>query len=152
MRFLPLLAFPLALAAACEPEIGSPCDPDTDLVEELVQPKPGTNNLVQNVKLDNCKSQSLCASVNGSRGFCTVRCEGDLECAGAGEGFKCLQVIDFGPLACRDFTKETDCLTEEDPDTGAPAFSEQPLLYCSLDAATANATLDQRDADFGRAK
>jgi hypothetical protein len=149
MRHLVLLVFPMLLAAGCEPEVGQPCDPDEKFVKELVQPKPGTNNLVQNVKLDNCVSQSLCASVNGSRGFCTLRCEDDIECP-TGEGFKCLQVIEFGPLACRDYTEDTDCLTEEDPDTGAPAFSAQPLRYCSLEQKGAIGVLDKRDEAFGR--
>jgi hypothetical protein len=145
LRLSYLLAPALFLAVGCEPEIGSPCDPDEKLVESLVKPKKGTNNLVQDVRLDNC-SQGLCASIDGSRGFCTVRCEDTLECSGAGAAFDCGKIIEFGPLACRDYDDKKDCLTEEDPDTGAPAFSEQPLLYCKAGASA----IKQRDIDYGR--
>lgn len=95
------LAF-LPLAIACEPEIGGICDPDTDFVDQLVEQVPGTNNLVLDVRLDNC-TQGFCLSTDGSRPYCTKRCEADIECAEAGEGFVCEEVVTFGPLACDDY-------------------------------------------------
>jgi len=87
---------------ACEPEIGGLCDPDPKKVADHIEVKKGTNNLVQDVELDNC-SQGFCLSTDGSRPYCTKQCEGDIECAEAGEGFTCQAVINFGPLACQDF-------------------------------------------------
>lgn len=116
----------LFTAAACEPEIGGICDPNTEFVNQLVgldddgdgvvdEDVGGTDNLVQDVRLDNC-SQGFCASTDGSRPYCTVRCEcedleddpaGDcvnnVECAAAGPGFVCQEIVTFGPLACVDF-------------------------------------------------
>jgi hypothetical protein len=92
----------LPWALACEPEIGSPCDPDTKFVNDLVTQEPGTNNLVLDVRLDNC-TQGFCLSTDGSRPYCTKRCEADIECAEAGAGFTCQEVVAFGPLACSDY-------------------------------------------------
>lgn len=92
----------LALLAGCEPEIGSPCDVNQAEVDKLVPPKEGTNNLVQDVGFDNC-NQGFCLSVDGSRGFCTKKCESDRECAEAGDGFLCQEAVVFGPLACLDY-------------------------------------------------
>ena len=95
-----LLALPLALG--CEPEIGGICDPDTEFVNQLVEQVEGTNNLVLDVRLDNC-TQGFCLSTDGSRPYCTKRCEADIECSEAGEGFVCQEVVAFGPLACDDY-------------------------------------------------
>ncbi|OGQ18372.1 MAG: hypothetical protein A2138_00400 [Deltaproteobacteria bacterium RBG_16_71_12] len=96
-----LAALPLALA--CEPEIGGICDPDTEFVDQLVEQVAGTNNLVLDVRLDNC-TQGFCLSTDGSRPYCTKRCEADAECtAEAGAGFACQEVVAFGPLACDDY-------------------------------------------------
>lgn len=89
-------------ALGCEPEIGSPCDDNAALVDEVVARKDGTNNLVQDVTLENC-SQGFCLSFQGSRPFCTKFCEADAQCAEAGAGFTCQEVVTFGPLACGDF-------------------------------------------------
>lgn len=97
---LALAALPLALG--CEPEIGGLCDPDTDFVDGLVEQVPGTNNLVLDVRLDNC-TQGFCLSTDGSRPYCTKRCEADIECSEAGAGFTCQEVVAFGPLACDDY-------------------------------------------------
>jgi hypothetical protein len=105
MRSLPLHTVALAvicLGVACEPEIGSPCDPDTEFVDRLVEQAEGTDNLVQDVRLDNC-SQGFCASTNGSRPYCTKRCVADGECSEAGAGFVCKEIVAFGPLACQDY-------------------------------------------------
>lgn len=88
--------------AGCEPEIGSPCDDNEAKVNELVPQVDGTNNLVQDVTLENC-SQGFCLSFQGSRPFCTKFCEADAQCAEAGPGFTCLDVVTFGPLACSDY-------------------------------------------------
>lgn len=95
---LPLTAF----AMGCEPEIGSPCDDNEAEVDLLVPQKDGTNNLVQDVGFDNC-SQAFCLSFAGGRPFCTKQCEADIECAEAGDGFVCADVVTFGPLACDDY-------------------------------------------------
>lgn len=93
----------VALASGCEPEIGAPCSAREEEVNELVPQNEGTNNLVNNVQLENC-SQAFCLSFQGSRPYCTKRCEADIECAEAGPGFTCSSdVVTFGPLACRDF-------------------------------------------------
>ncbi len=138
----------LAASSACiEPEVGGLCDPDARGVKDKVKPKAGTDNLVRDVGLDNC-SQALCASVDGSRGFCTVLCETDLECASAGDGFKCAEIVEFGPLACRDYSPDTDCPRDIDPDTGAQGALKNPLRYCTASAAV----IHTRDVDWGRAK
>lgn len=100
--FAPCLLVVMPLALACEPEIGGICDPDTAFVDQLVEQVPGTNNLVLDVRLDNC-TQGFCASTDGSRPYCTKRCEANIECAEAGEGFLCEEVVTFGPLACDDY-------------------------------------------------
>ncbi len=99
---LALACTALPLALACEPEIGMPCDPDTEFVDGLVEQVAGTNNLVLDVRLDNC-TQGYCLSTDGSRPYCTKRCETDIECAEAGGGFECKEVVTFGPLACVDY-------------------------------------------------
>lgn len=142
----------LVVLAACEPEVGAPCDDDARAVDETLEParEGGGNALVQDVRMDRC-SQGLCASTCGangdtSRGFCTERCESDAECRSAGDGFACARVVFFGPLASRDFDDERDCLTETDAD-GNPTFSRTPLLYC----AAPPSVIEARDAAWGRA-
>lgn len=92
----------LPFVLGCEPEIGGICDPDTEFVNELVEQVAGTNNLVLDVRLDNC-TQGFCLSTDGSRPYCTKRCEADIECSEAGAGFVCQEVVAFGPLACNDY-------------------------------------------------
>ena len=112
----------LAMVAACEREqvqneepeedegsLYGECSDDDALDDELVNPRSGTNNLVE----------------DGSDPFCTIGCESDDEC---GDG-QCARIIEFGPLACADWNPERDCLTETDAN-GTPAFSEQRLSYC----------------------
>jgi len=137
-----------ALAVGCEPEVGQPCDPNTKEVLSKVKVAPGTNDLVKDVSFNVC-STALCASIDGSRPFCTKQCEADVECAEAGEGFTCQVVVDFGALACEDFTPADecdesgappcDCITEDGP-------SQRPLKYCAASAETIAA----RDVEFGR--
>lgn len=111
-----LLAFAaLPIAIGCEPEIGGLCDPDTDFVNQLVEQVPGTNNLVLDVRLDNC-TQGFCLSTDGSRPYCTKRCEADIECSEAGAGFTCQEVVAFGPLACDDYEDPNE---PRDGSTGA---------------------------------
>ena len=102
----------------CEPEIGSPCDDNEAEVNDLVPQKAGTNNLVQDVGFDNC-SQAFCLSFAGSRPFCTKKCEADLECAEAGAGFVCTDVVTFGPLACVDYEDPLE------PQDGTDASGEE---------------------------
>lgn len=94
-------------ALGCEPEVGGLCDPDPDKVALHIEVKKGTNNLVQDVELDNC-SEGFCLSTDGSRPYCTKKCEADIECAEGGAGFACEEVINFGPLACTDFEQFAD--------------------------------------------
>src|SRR5688500_1852495 len=77
--------FTIAFASACEPEVGRPCGP-ADYVDGRVVQEPGKNDLVRNFGFEECP-QALCASVDGSRPFCTIRCETDLDCAA--DGFVC---------------------------------------------------------------
>lgn len=103
VTLLPFLVGFLTLGTlGCEPEIGSPCDDNQAKVDELVPRVEGTNNLVQDVTLENC-SQGFCLSFQGSRPFCTKFCEAEAQCAEAGEGFTCQEVVTFGPLACSDY-------------------------------------------------
>lgn len=103
VTLLPFLVGFLTLGAlGCEPEIGSPCDDNQAKVDELVPRVEGTNNLVQDVTLENC-SQGFCLSFQGSRPFCTKFCEAEAQCAEGGAGFTCQEVVTFGPLACSDY-------------------------------------------------
>ncbi|HEY4221046.1 MAG TPA: hypothetical protein VGO62_06880 [Myxococcota bacterium] len=123
MRSLIVVGALMTMAAlGCEPEIGGLCDPDAKKVLQHIEVKKGTNNLVQDVELDNC-SEGFCLSTDGSRPYCTKSCAADGECvAEAGAGFACVAVIAFGPLACTDF---------EDPAKPRPGSSGSP---CSLDS------------------
>lgn len=128
MKFLfPMMSSVLVLAlSGCEPELGSPCSADSQFVKNSVEQKAGSNDLVQNVNFENC-SQAYCLSADGSRPFCTKRCQRDLDCDAA--GFTCQQVIQFGQLACEDWSPELDCFDAE----GNP--SERPIKYCTATPA-----------------
>lgn len=125
-----------AFAAGCEPEVGRPCGA-ADLVDGRVVQEPGQNDLVQDLAFENC-SQGLCGSVDGSRPFCTRRCETELDCGA--EGFVCDRIVSFGRLACDDWTPEKDCVQED----GTP--SDQPTRYCMAPRPV----IEKRDCDFGR--
>lgn len=136
----------------CEPNVGAPCDPDQAKVLQRVKVQPGTNDLVRDVFLDSC-NQALCASTNGSRPYCTKQCEADSECAEAGEGFTCQAIVNFGLLACIDFTPAELCDADGNGDgypcdcadeNGQP--SSLPKKYC----AAAPETIAARDDEFGR--
>jgi hypothetical protein len=122
MRSLSILSalFLLLCALGCEPEIGGLCDANRDLVDAAVEQTRGTNNLVQDVGLDNC-TQGLCLSTDGSRPYCTKACTSDIECAEAGSGFRCLEVVAFGPLACLDYE---DPLEERPSQAGQSSGTE----------------------------
>lgn len=126
----------LAFGAGCEPEVGRPCGPKSEVDERVIQ-ETGKNDLVRDLSFEEC-DQGLCASVDGSRPFCTIKCETDLDCGA--EGFTCGRLVSFGPLACEDWTEEGDCVK---PD-GTP--SDNPTLYCM---ATKD-VIQKRDCDFGR--
>ena len=170
------VAFAVLLLVGCEPEIGGLCDPDKAKVTAAVEVNAGTNNLVQDVGLNNC-TESFCLSTDGSRPYCTKRCEADIECAEAGAGFTCQVVINFGPLACSDFEDPTherpgatstaaacaangDCTTQgevcladqctvpgRDCVTGAAGGpSDHPLKYC----AASPDVIKARDKQYNR--
>lgn len=123
----------LAGALACEPEIGGLCDPVAANVAGAVEQKAGTDNLVQDVKLDNC-SQGFCLSTDGSRPYCTKRCTADLECQEAGPGFTCQEVVAFGPLACQDYE---DPLAEDPAKAGASSGAAcSTSADCSVEGET----------------
>lgn len=123
-------------STGCEPEVGSPCGA-AELVEARVAPETGENRLVQDLAFENC-SQGLCASVDGSRPFCTRGCETDLDCGA--EGFTCARLITFGRLACDDWTPENDCVQADG------TRSEQPTTYCQAPRET----IERRDCEYGR--
>lgn len=129
-----LMGAGLVTSVACEPEVGRPCGSD-DFVLDRVVVENDRNDLVQDLGFE-CQ-QGLCASVNGTRPFCTRRCETDLDCAA--DGFVCRQLINFGRLACQDWTADQDC-TQED---GTP--SESPILYCAPPQLDAKCVIGQRD-------
>ncbi len=141
----------LVAAAGCEPEIGQPCDPNEAEVLDKVKIADGSgSDLVRDVSFDTC-STALCASTDGSRPYCTKQCESDIECAEAGDGFSCQQIVQFGILACQDFTPADECDDDGFPcdcldADGQP--SDQPLKYC----AASPAVIDARDVEFGRPK
>lgn len=150
VRALAVSAFfsTVVVMTACEPEIGQPCDPNTDEVLSKVKVAPGTNDLVKDVSFNIC-STALCASIDGSRPFCTKQCESDVECAEAGEGFTCQVVVDFGALACQDFTPAEECAEDGSPPCDCITVdgpSQLPLKYCAASAETIAA----RDAQYGR--
>ncbi len=149
---LTLSLVPAVWAVGCEPNLGSPCDPNEAEVLEKVKVQAGTNDLVRDVGLDSC-DQALCASVDGGRPFCTKQCEADVECAEAGDGFTCQEVVSFGELACIDFTPDDLCDADGNGDgfpcdcideNGEP--SSKPKKYCSAPPAVIAA----RDEEFGR--
>lgn len=125
----------LPLAAACEPEVGSPCGAK-EFVDGRVIQESGKNDLVRDLGFD-CE-QGLCASVDGSRPFCTIKCETDLDCNA--EGFVCGPLVRFGRLACSDWTSENDCVK---PDGTA---SDHLTRYC----VAKRDVIEKRDCDFGR--
>lgn len=127
----------LAFVVGCEPEVGSPCG-DPSVVDSRVVQEPGQNDLVRDLGFEGCRSQGLCASVDGSRPFCTKSCETDLDCGA--DGFTCDRLVSFGQLACEDWTEENDCVQ---PDGTA---SDQPKLYCQAPRQT----IEKRDCDWGR--
>ena len=142
----------LLLVAACESEIGLPCDANTKEVLSKVDVKAGKNVLVRDVSFDNC-SQALCASVDGGRPFCTKQCEADTECAEAGDGFTCQAIVSFGQLACVDYTPVEECDADGDGNGypcdcfGADGVPSKKLKkYCAAPPAAQAA----RDEEAGR--
>lgn len=124
---------------ACEPELGSPCDPNKEVVDSRVLQQPGKNDLVQSVAFDGCTT-ALCASVQGSRPFCTRTCEADTECQLDDPEFKCAPIVLFGPLGCRDFETNPDCVDDD------LTLSNSIINYCT----TTPAHIALRDQQAGR--
>ena len=130
----------ISLFVGCEPELGSPCSADSQFIKSNVEQKTGSNDLVQNVNFENC-SQAYCLSADGSRPFCTKRCQRDLDCDAA--GFTCQQVVQFGQLACEDWSPELDCFDAE----GNP--SERPVKYCTAEPQIIEDRDEQCSSSFG---
>ncbi len=140
LRTLIVVLGPIFLGtAACEPELGSPCDPSESVVNSRVRQEAGKNDLVQSVAFDNCTA-ALCASVGGSRPFCTRPCEQDSECAIDDPGFVCAPIVQFGSLGCRDFETNVDC-TDEDG-----TLSDAMNRYCT----TTPEHIAERDVTYNR--
>ena len=135
--FASVLCLLVAMGAGCEPEIGAPCSPDSAFVNSTVRQTAGSNDLVLDPRFDTCQ-QALCLSSDGSRPYCTRTCVSDGDCQA--DGFTCQKVIDFGALACTDFTPERDCLQAD----GTP--SAQPIKYC----AAPTDVIVKRDQSYGR--
>ncbi|HEY1100771.1 MAG TPA: hypothetical protein VGF99_17660 [Myxococcota bacterium] len=146
---LSLVAVVCALGMGCEPELGGICDPDENKVLTRVRVAAGINDLVRDVAFDNC-DEALCASIDGSRPFCTKSCETDLECAEAGEGFVCQQIVQFGELACLDYTPPDQCPADGTPPSDCITADGSPstnvLKYCSASPSAIAA----RDELYGR--
>jgi hypothetical protein len=142
MRASSTLFVVLALVAgsACEPELGSPCD-NKEVVDQLVRQEPGKNDLVQSVRFDRC-SAALCASVDGSRPFCTRTCETDTDCTIDDPAFVCAPIVQFGALGCRDFEDNPDCVDDDG------SLSDSMINYCT----TTRTHIEERDQTFGRAE
>ena len=152
MRFWVCAAVVGLVVLGCEPNVGSPCDPDEAKVLERMQIEPGKTDLVLDVAFDGC-DQPLCASTNGSRPYCTKQCEADVECAEAGAGFTCQAIVSFGALACVDYIPLDQCDADGTGDglpcdcvdeSGAP--SQLVKKYC----AASPATIAARDEAYGR--
>ena len=131
----------LGTTIGCEAEVGMPCNNNPDVVDDLTSREPGTNVMVQNLSFENC-SQLYCLSADGSRPFCTKRCQSALDCSGnTGEEWTCEQVVAFGQHACEDWTPERDCFQED-----GVTPSDQPIRYCTTTAGT----IAERDEQYGR--
>ena len=117
-RSLPLLLVFLALGTACQDEVGSPCNDDPGLMEEIFPVEPGESRMQRNVNFENC-SQLLCLSNQGSPPFCTIECESDAACPA---DFECASPILTGPFGCPGYEENGTCAGTE-PD----AF----FSYCS---------------------
>jgi hypothetical protein len=130
-----LLLFLGFAATACEPEVGRPCGPES-FVNARMKQENGKNDIVQDIGFEACE-QAFCASIDGSRPFCTRRCQTAIECP---DNFTCGRIVNFGRMACEDYTEESDCVQ---PD-GTP--SERPKLYCVAERQV----IQQRDCDFNR--
>jgi hypothetical protein len=152
MRLSPYIAALALGVLGCEPNLGSPCDPDEAKVLGRMQVEPGKTDLVLDVAFDGCDIP-LCASTNGSRPYCTKQCEADVECAEGGAGFTCQAIVSFGALACVDYTPLDQCDADGNGDgfpcdcideNGAP--SRLVKKYC----AASPETIAARDEEYDR--
>jgi hypothetical protein len=134
-----VLGLGVLASAGCEPELGSPCDPSKAVVDSRVRQEPGKNDLVQSVAFDNCTA-ALCASIDGSRPFCTRPCEQPTECTIDDPEFTCAPIVQFGALGCRDFDTNPDCVDDDG------SLSDSMISYCT----TTRTHIEERDAQFNR--
>lgn len=144
-----LLAAASVIGAGCEPEVGGICDPEEAKVLDRVKVLVGTNDLVRDVAFDNC-TEALCTSTQGSRPYCTKSCESDLECAEAGEGFTCQQIVQFGELACFDYTPVNECAADGSPPCDCITETGEPSTAVRKYCAASPETIAARDAEYGR--
>lgn len=127
----------LTVAGTACSELGTQCVDDPTL-QKRVQITPGSIDLVSDVVFENC-SQLLCMSDNGSLPFCTIECASNLDCDR--EGFVCTQAVEFGPLACRNWTAEDGCSRDENNEI------EQPIKYCTAPVSVIN-KVQGKDENF----
>ncbi len=144
-----LVAVLCGFGVGCEPELGGLCDPAENKVLDRVKVLAGTNDLVRDVAFDNCQ-EALCTSTQGSRPYCTKACEADIECAEAGDGFTCQQIVQFGELACIDYTPADECAPDGSPPCDCITASGEPSTTVKKYCSASPATIAARDAEYGR--
>ena len=158
MRSNSLLAAMLGvvLVLACEPETDSPCDPEQVKGVARVKVQSGTNVVVRDGALerDSWSAAPLCASTDGCRPSCMKPCEGDVQCAEAGERVSCQASVVFGDLACVSTPSgggDADSIGDGYSCNGVTPDGEPTVLGNKCCAAAAT-TINSRDAGSGRAK
>jgi hypothetical protein len=98
--------------------------------------KEGSNDVVSDPGFENC-DYFLCASTNGTRPYCTRKCESQLDCDPGGppcipgqacerDNWRCEVLIEFGALACKQIDPDTGTCPS-DPATGKV---RDPVKYC----------------------
>jgi hypothetical protein len=115
-------------------DLGQQCSQDKSL-EKRVTIKEGSNDVVRDPAFENCTA-FYCASSNGSRPYCTRRCENDADCNPSqlpcipnqpcpADNWDCEVMIEFGELACMLPDENGECPVDDA--TGKVA---DPAKYC----------------------
>jgi len=138
--------------ACFQPDVGQECSGNEDTIRKVTV-RPNSNDVVSDPGFENCVD-FFCASTNGSRPYCTRRCESTFDCNGSmapclpgqpdceRNNWSCEVVIEFGELACKQTDETGGC--ETDPDTGKV---KDPVKYCrandgTMDVGVVNPPLD----------